>query len=93
MKTQDSGGCTLLEVSFAERKKPDFLLPSPLACELVLLREDMYLQLNCFMLKPSDSVGISGEQGVTVNCCQLCCSVWFLRVLLCVAGRGCVQKR
>lgn len=42
MNTQDSVGGTLLEVSFLKRKSLIFLLPSPLACELVLVREVMY---------------------------------------------------
>lgn len=52
-------------------------------------------QLNCFTLKLSDSVGISGKH--LVPYCFLSSTVfrslWFLVALLCVAVRECVQNR
>ena len=96
MKTQNSVGCALLEVSFLKKKKPDFLLPSPLAWELVLVREVMYLPAQLLHAETLRFCGCLWGTPSDCYCFLLSAvfrSLWFLIALLCVARRACVQNR
>lgn len=96
MKTQNSVGCNLLEVSFLKKEKPDFLLPSPLVWVLVLVREVMYLPVQ---LRHTETFWFCGYLwGPPGDCyCFLLSTVFrslrFLIAILCVAGRDRVQNR